>query len=154
MTPIDWAMRPLRKYADFSGRAPRAEFWWFYLFYLIGYIIIGIIDSLIGTRIPTLLYVVAMFLPYLGVGVRRLHDTGRSGWWVLLPLIPAVIAGILAGPAILSGSLAAAGTAGIFGLLAVAAGIAVLVFFVLPGTAGANRFGPNPYEGGEQLRTV
>ena len=50
MTPIDWAKRPLQKYADFSGRAPRAEYWWFYLFVVLGCIAASIIDSILGLR--------------------------------------------------------------------------------------------------------
>lgn len=73
------------KYADFNGRARRSEFWWFYLFTFI----VGLI--------PYLGYVasIALLIPSLAVGARRLHDTGRSGWWQLLALIPCIGAIIL-----------------------------------------------------------
>ena len=84
MSPIDWAMRPLKKYADFSGRAPRAELWWYMLFI----IIVGTI-SLIFAPIAVLFYL-ATFIPSLAVQIRRLHDIDRSGWWFLIAFVPLV----------------------------------------------------------------
>jgi uncharacterized membrane protein YhaH (DUF805 family) len=81
-----------QKYADFSGRARRSEYWWFYLFVVIVDIVMGIIDGVIGTRIPGTLVGLALVVPIIAVGVRRLHDTGRSGW---LYLIAFTIIGIL-----------------------------------------------------------
>ena len=156
MTPIDWAKRPLQKYADFSGRAPRAEYWWYTLAVVIATILVSIIESLLGLD-PifgaygpvTLLLMLALIVPGLAVTVRRLHDTDRSGWWILLPLIPYAIGIALAGPAMVSGSMAGLGTAGIFMLIGLIGAIVLLVFMLLPSTQGANRFGPNPYgEGG------
>jgi uncharacterized membrane protein YhaH (DUF805 family) len=94
------------KYATFSGRARRAEFWWFSLFNFITSIVLTIIDGLVfggagggmgGGSIDPLssLYSLAVLVPGLAVGARRLHDTGRSGWWQLLMLIPIVGAIIL-----------------------------------------------------------
>ena len=121
MSPIDYALTPLRKYADFSGRARRAEYWWFYLLVIIGYVVATIVDSLLGLDqtvgpygTTTLVLLLAMLLPSIAAGVRRLHDTDRSGWWMLIALIPLVGA------------------------------IVLLVFFVLEGTQGENRFGPDP----------
>ena len=106
----------LTKYAVFSGRARRSEFWWFALFNLLVGIVAGIIDSTAGlqfgdsqnpftqTGIVASLVSLALLLPGLGVSVRRLHDTGRSGWWVLLGLIPVV------GPIILIVWFAGGGT--------------------------------------------
>jgi uncharacterized membrane protein YhaH (DUF805 family) len=126
MTPIDWAKRPLQKYADFSGRAPRAEYWWFYLFVMLGYVAASIIDSMVGLGgtvspygILTMLFGLAMLVPSLAAGARRLHDIGRSGWWLLIVLVP--IIGI----------------------------IVLIVFLVTPSEPGDNQYGPNPYgEGG------
>ena len=73
----------LKKYADFSGRATRSEYWWFVLCEVL---ILGI-ASLISDTLPGLL-ALALVLPALAVGARRLHDTGRSGWWLLLMLVP------------------------------------------------------------------
>ena len=121
MSPIDWAMRPLKKYADFSGRAPRAEYWWFYLLTVVAYIVAMILDSIIGAGgaggfgLLSIVVMLGLFLPSLAAGVRRLHDTDRSGWWLLIALVPLVGA------------------------------IVLLVFWVLEGTRGDNRFGPDPY---------
>lgn len=73
----------LKKYADFSGRATRPEYWWFVLCEVL---ILGI-ASLISDWLPGL-FALALVLPALAVGARRLHDTGRSGWWLLLMLVP------------------------------------------------------------------
>jgi uncharacterized membrane protein YhaH (DUF805 family) len=82
----------LRKYATFEGRASRPEYWWFALF---GFIVSrgGIIDGLAHTFILGLVVGLALLLPSIAVRVRRLHDTGRSGWWsfiVIIPLIGAI----------------------------------------------------------------
>ena len=73
----------LKKYADFSGRATRSEYWWFVLCEVL---ILGI-ASLISDTLPGL-FALALVLPALAVGARRLHDIGRSGWWLLLMLVP------------------------------------------------------------------
>ena len=79
-----------KKYADFSGRASRSEFWWFQLFYLIVGIVAMIIDiMLLGYTFEDdgpiqIIFMVVTFLPYIAVGARRLHDINRSGWWQLL----------------------------------------------------------------------
>ena len=156
MSPIDWAKRPItEKYADFRGRAPRAEYWWFYLAYLITYIIASIVDSIVGTWIFRLLVVLAAFLPMLGASVRRLHDTNRTGWWLLGPIVPYAIAFALLGPSLMSGGggllSVSLGLAGLFLLLGAVCAIVLLVFMVLPGTPGENRYGPNPYGAGEAV---
>lgn len=80
----------LNKYADFNGRARRSEFWWWVLFTVLLGIAAGIIDAILGTRsssgtgLVQGLVNLAVLLPSLAVGSRRLHDTGRSGWWQLL----------------------------------------------------------------------
>lgn len=89
------------KYATFSGRARRAEYWWFVLFNILANIVLSIADSVVlgvgsramhdgGPQLLSGLYSLAVFLPSLAVGVRRLHDTGRSGWWLLIWLIPVI----------------------------------------------------------------
>ena len=80
-----------KNYANFNGRASRSQFWWFYLFYVIVYAITLILDRLIiGSSTPwiTIIVVLAMFVPIIAAGCRRMHDTGRSGWLQLLGLIP------------------------------------------------------------------
>jgi len=73
------------KYADFSGTASRPEFWWFMLFVFIVSLALSLISQTIGA-----IFGLAVLLPELAVGARRLHDTGRSGWWVLIGLVPIV----------------------------------------------------------------
>ena len=111
MSPIDWAKRPLQKYADFSGRAPRAEYWWFVLALIVCYIVISIIESVIGLNrmvmgvygpLMILLWL-ATLVPQIAVSVRRLHDTNRSGWWLLVVVIPYAILGFTMGQAAASG---------------------------------------------------
>ena len=103
-----------KKYVEFSGRARRKEYWMFVLFNIIASIVAGVIDGLLGTRMIGSLYSLAVLLPWLAVCARRLHDTDRSGWWMLIALIPFV------------------------------GWIVLLVFMCLDSTPGENRFGANP----------
>jgi len=86
----------LQKYVTFSGRARRSEFWFFLLFNVIVGAVASVIDTILGTRgsygtgLIQNLASLALLLPNLAVGVRRLHDTGRSGWWILIGLVPIV----------------------------------------------------------------
>ena len=86
----------LQKYADFSGRGRRSEYWYFALFNLLVAIAAGILDAILGTDFDTgsgligVLASLALLLPSLAAGVRRLHDTSRSGWWILIGLIPII----------------------------------------------------------------
>lgn len=77
----------LRKYATFSGRARRSEFWWFHLFYVLCLVVMTILVSATNSAIPFIL-LLGLILPSLAVQVRRMHDSGRSGWWVLISLVP------------------------------------------------------------------
>lgn len=161
MTPIDWAKRPiLEKYADFSGRASRPELWWYVLALVIAFVVLGIVESILGIHRMilgmygplTLLLWLATIVPSLAVGVRRLHDTNRTGWWILLPVIPEalmIVMAIATGGAIAAGggmAAAAGGLAitGLLGLITFIGAIVVLIFYVMPGTPGDNRYGPSP----------
>ena len=133
-----------RKYATFSGRAGRREYWWFFLFYAI--------VNLVASFIPVVGFVIwlAVLLPSLAVTARRLHDTDRSGWWCLLPF-GLGLAGLVIGSAllVLSGeSEASQGAAAIAGFLTIGGGlvgfIALLAFLVRAGDEGDNRYGPPP----------
>jgi uncharacterized membrane protein YhaH (DUF805 family) len=73
------------KYADFNGRAARPEYWWFVLFILIAVVLLSIISRLIA-----FVFELAVILPHIAVGVRRMHDIGRSGWWLLIGFVPLV----------------------------------------------------------------
>jgi uncharacterized membrane protein YhaH (DUF805 family) len=75
----------MRHYADFSGRARRSEYWWFALFLLLG----ALAAAQLG-KTPRNLFLLACALPALAVACRRLHDTGRSGWWQLVGMLPVV----------------------------------------------------------------
>lgn len=84
---IDWFVKCLTNYANFSGRARRKEFWFFMLFCVILGIIAEVIDTVLGTKpLVNSLLNLALLVPSLAVGARRLHDVGRSGWWQLLTL--------------------------------------------------------------------
>ena len=90
----------LTKYADFGGRARRSEYWWFVVFTALVTTLASVVDAVIGTQfgntgLVQLLATLALVLPSLAVGVRRLHDVSRSGWWVFLAVIPILGALIL-----------------------------------------------------------
>ena len=94
---MNWYFEVLKKYAVFSGRARRKEYWYFVLFNLIISIVLAVIDGATGSFIPEAgmgllggIYMLAVLIPGIAVTVRRLHDTGRSGWWLLILLIPLI----------------------------------------------------------------
>jgi uncharacterized membrane protein YhaH (DUF805 family) len=89
---MNWYIKSWKKYAVFGGRAGRQEYWYFVLFNILVYILLSIIAGIIGKVGASLLslYAVAVFLPGLAASVRRLHDTNRSGWWLLVMAIPGV----------------------------------------------------------------
>ncbi|WP_291354334.1 DUF805 domain-containing protein [Acinetobacter sp. UBA3106] len=88
---IDWFVKGLKNYANFKGRARRKEYWFFALVQFIILVIAQIIDTILGTEfVFYAIVVLALFIPSLAVAVRRLHDTGRSGWWFLIALIPLI----------------------------------------------------------------
>jgi len=94
---MQWFIDVVKKYAVFDGRARRKEYWMFVLFYTIIYVILGFVDMVIGTSAQNSfggllagLFGLAVLLPSIGVSIRRMHDTNRSGWWILISLIPCV----------------------------------------------------------------
>jgi len=100
-------------YVNFEGRAARSEYWYWILFVVIVAVVLTIIDAkVIGAQVTEGLFSLATLLPGIAVGARRLHDTDRSGWWLLIGFIPLI------------------------------GGILLIVWFVTAGTPGANRFGP------------
>lgn len=120
MNMIEAVKACFSKYVTFSGRARRAEYWWFVLFTTLASIVLTIIDlGVMGSEMGLLsnLWSLAVLLPSLAAGSRRLHDTDRSAWWLLIALIPLI--GI----------------------------IVLIVFFAQKGTDGGNRFGPDPLRG-------
>lgn len=94
---MNWYIAVIKKYFVFNGRARRKEYWYFFLFnLLIAYafsladMFTGTIDPDTGYGILSGFYSLAIFIPSIAVGVRRLHDTNRSGWWLLIVLIPII----------------------------------------------------------------
>jgi uncharacterized membrane protein YhaH (DUF805 family) len=104
----------VKQYANFNGRARRQEFWMYVLFYFIFAVVLSIVTGLIGLGFLVNIYSLALLVPSLSVGARRLHDTGKSGWWQLIGLIPLI--GI----------------------------IVLIVFWAQDSTPGENQYGPNP----------
>jgi uncharacterized membrane protein YhaH (DUF805 family) len=93
---MNWYLIALKKYAEFDGRARRKEYWMFALFNLLITLAIAVIEAIIGTPgFLGLIYALAVLLPAIAVSVRRLHDTDRSGWWLLIALVPIVGAIVL-----------------------------------------------------------
>ena len=99
---MNWYLEVLKKYAVFSGRARRKEYWYFVLFNTLISIVLGIIDGATGSFSPEAgmgllggIYTLAVLIPGIAVSVRRLHDTGRSGWWLLIVLVPLIGAIVL-----------------------------------------------------------
>ncbi len=122
---MQWYLKVLREYANFSGRARRKEYWYFYLINFLISFGIGMISGVFGFMNPDsglalassaliFIYSMAVLIPSLAVGVRRLHDTNRSGWWLLISLIPLIGA------------------------------IVLIIFFVEDSQPGTNQYGENP----------
>ncbi len=90
---MNWYTKVIKKYATFDGRARRAEYWYFALFNFLISFAIGFLEALInpeGIGVWGLIYSLFIFLPSLAVSIRRMHDTGRSGWWILIGIIPII----------------------------------------------------------------
>lgn len=168
---MEWMFMPLKRYADFSGRSRRMEFWMWQLFQVAVYFVVVVLMMMVGggammmggmgkdpssmlaaggvVMIVMLLYFVyclAVIIPSIAVAVRRLHDTNRTGWWVLAPLAPYVVM-ILAGMMAV-GSPDSAGIAGVLVMVSLIAvlvlALVLIVFYFLDGTPGPNKYGPDP----------
>lgn len=115
-SPRFWPAVALSRFADFSGRSRRKEYWWFMLFYNVLLYGAFALDMAVGNMYGGFIWLVilVLFLPGLAVTVRRLHDTDKSGWWFLLVLIPYI------------------------------GGLIVFIMMLFDGTPGMNRFGPDP----------
>lgn len=118
---MNWYLKVLKQYTDFSGRARRTEYWMFVLFNIIFTVIAVILDNITGMAIPELgygplygLYTLGVLIPGIAVAARRLHDVGKSGWMLLIVLIPLI------------------------------GGIWLFVLMVTDSAAGNNKWGANP----------
>ena len=87
---MNYFFQALKQFADFKGRARRKEYWMFYLFYIVFYIILSMIDMALGTFIHTFVFAIALLIPSISIAARRLHDTGRTGWWQLILFVPLI----------------------------------------------------------------
>lgn len=87
---MEYFIGAIKEYATFSGRARRKEYWMFFLFYMIFYIILAVIDGVLGTMFLSIIFSLALLIPSISIAARRLHDTGRTGWWQLIVLIPLI----------------------------------------------------------------
>jgi uncharacterized membrane protein YhaH (DUF805 family) len=93
---MNWYLEVLKKYAVFSGRARRKEYWMFFLFNVIILFVLGFVEGFAGSPgIVSMLYSLGVLIPSIAVSVRRLHDTDRSGWWLLIGLVPLIGAIVL-----------------------------------------------------------
>ena len=118
---MNWYLEVLKKYTVFEGRARRKEYWFFILFNVLISMALAFIDRLMGNVDPETglglfsgIYALGVMIPGMAVSVRRLHDTGRSGWWLLINLVPVIGA------------------------------IVFLYFMVLDSTPERNEYGPSP----------
>jgi uncharacterized membrane protein YhaH (DUF805 family) len=85
---VDAVKTVLGKYVVFTGRAGQAEYWYFFLFNILAAIVFSIIGEILGVRLLAFVVNLALLLPGTGVAVRRMHDVDKSGWWLLLCLVP------------------------------------------------------------------
>lgn len=125
------------KYAEFGGRARRAEYWWFWLFVFVCSILVSFVDDFFGTPIAGGLFALGTLVPALAAGARRLHDTDRSGWWLALPLGPMLLSfiGFFVGAnaIVMIGSVLTLGT------------LVLQIYWLAADTMpSANRYGPVP----------
>lgn len=164
---MEWMLLPLKRYAQFNGRSRRKEYWMWILFVVVASIILSILDSVLGLggrtnvgpgAVPggynygaavtggvlANLFILATFIPGLAVSVRRLHDIDRSGWWILLPLLPYVLGFAIMFGSMAGGMPALAIVGGLAFLVGLICGIVLLVWYCSAGTNGPNRFGPDP----------
>jgi uncharacterized membrane protein YhaH (DUF805 family) len=127
------------RYVDFQGRSSRSEYWWFVLFNFLVSIPLIIMDAIIGIAVFQSLWTLGLLIGNIALFIRRLHDTDRSGFW-LLGFLGSYIA-VFIGFASLNEFIM-----GLTTIAAIGMGITLFVFSLLPGTTGANRFGPNPLD--------
>lgn len=88
---MNYYVKVLKNYAVFNGRAGRSEFWFFVLFNFVISVVLGIVGGLIGFSFLSSIYSLAVLVPSIAVGIRRMHDLGKSGWFILIPIYDIVL---------------------------------------------------------------
>jgi uncharacterized membrane protein YhaH (DUF805 family) len=170
---MEWMFMPLKRYAEFGGRSRPMEFWMFFVLQLILYTVLltatfvvaggiaglssignngsaaasGLVGMFATLGIFALvlgLVYLALLVPNLAVSSRRLHDTGKSGWWQLIYWVPWLLGMVVSFMNMGSPSSGLAGVSLIFSGLQMIGLIVLIVFYVLPGTPGPNQYGPSP----------
>jgi uncharacterized membrane protein YhaH (DUF805 family) len=89
---MNYYLKVLQNYATFNGRARRSEYWYFFLFNVIISFILGFVGGIMGSTILSNIYTLAVLIPGIAVGVRRMHDVGKSGWFLLIPIYNLILA--------------------------------------------------------------
>ena len=143
---MKWYLKVMRNYVQFNGRARRKEYWMFTLFNTLFYFLATIIDGALGLVAGlSIIYYLVVLIPSLSVAVRRLHDVGKSGWFLLLGVVASFIGGSLlfifptnVGVATVAG--------GLMGIMSIIFGIWIFILFCSNSKPGENKYGPNPKE--------
>ena len=156
LTPGQWAWRPMTRFAQFSGRAPRAEYWWFYLATLVIGFALELLEKPFGDNgYLGIIFNVITIIPTIAVTVRRLHDIEKSGWWLAAFAVTFAPLGYFAfmtedaQPDF--GGMTAVGIISV--IIMIILGLTLLVFTLTRGTEGPNRYGDDPY-GPDRLEEV
>jgi uncharacterized membrane protein YhaH (DUF805 family) len=135
-------------YTDFQGRVRRQEFWYYVIAYVVAYVVLAVVQSVFRSHVLTGLYTLGLLLPTLGISVRRLHDTDKTGWWVVLAAVPLVLLGLLTSFAMMTGAYGMMFlTATLLPILSLAAAALLIYWYAQPGTSGPNQYGPDPKGG-------
>ncbi len=160
MTFVDAVKSGFQNALKFSGRSRRPDYWWFFLFAFAGAFVLSVIDTLIlgdGRAILMRIFQLVVFVPFLAVAWRRLQDTGKPGWWVLIPSAIVVISAIVAGSvgrqvltqlsdgsALPTISGTQSGQLLLLSLAQIIAGLVIIWWMSRPSQKGTNAYGPEP----------
>lgn len=177
---MEWMLMPLKRYAEFSGRSRRMEFWMFMLLLLIIWVVAFTLMMVMGVGAMSMagmnpdgtprvggmagmfasmgifavifgILWLGLLIPTLAVQIRRLHDSDRSGFWIWIYWGPAILSWVLSFAGAANQSAGMTMLGGLFSLLTLVGSITLIVFWCLPGTPGPNRYGPDPLGGAGNL---
>lgn len=160
MTFVDAVKSGFQNALKFSGRSRRPDYWWFFLFAFAGAFVLSLVDALIfgeGRAVLARVFQIVVFVPFLAVAWRRLQDTGKPGWWVLIPSAIVTVSAIVAGSVgrqllgqLADGSAAPmmtgsqAGFLLVLSLAQIVAGLLIIWWMTRPSQKGPNAYGPEP----------